>query len=189
VPSILAPAGISPSRTYLPKATNSLRATATIPIFRLRLVPSSKRRWYHFVSSLSGWNLSQPQAISIIRSRNSARPDLLIPCSRSSSPLLCGVGTKPTSAASWRRLEMSRHENISVERVQEVTGPIQEREQRRPAIIAAGEQPSGSLLAWRIMVACCICRRPICSVARAMRSNSRVNLSFNRVPNGLPAGV
>ena len=49
-----APAGKTAVSRNLHSAINSFRANATIPIFRIRLLPEPNRRSYHFESSLSG---------------------------------------------------------------------------------------------------------------------------------------
>jgi hypothetical protein len=50
----IAPSGISPCSTYRHRAMSSLRASATIPIRRSRLLPLPNRRWYHCVNALAG---------------------------------------------------------------------------------------------------------------------------------------
>ena len=50
-----APAGSSLCSRYFQNATNSFRASATIPTFLIRLLPWPKRSWYHLLNSLSGW--------------------------------------------------------------------------------------------------------------------------------------
>jgi hypothetical protein len=86
-PITSAPAGGSPVSRYFHNAINSVRAKATIPIFRMRLFPSPNRLWYHWLSSLSGWYYSQPQDSCTIIHRTRRFPALLIPCSRRLSPL------------------------------------------------------------------------------------------------------
>ena len=49
-----APAGMTPSSTNRQSAINSFRASATIPIRRIRRPPPPKRRCYHCVKALSG---------------------------------------------------------------------------------------------------------------------------------------
>src|SRR6516165_8938998 len=99
-----APAGSSPCSTYLHSAMSSLRARATTPTLRARLPWSAKRRAYQRLSSLSGCQRSQPQASSTIIRRSTLLPALLIPCSRLSAPDWYGVGVRPTSAPTCRRL-------------------------------------------------------------------------------------
>ena len=49
-----APAGTTAVSRKRHSATKSFLASATIPIFRIRLLPEPNRRSYHFESSLSG---------------------------------------------------------------------------------------------------------------------------------------
>jgi len=53
--TVLAPAGSSPRVAQRHKATSNLRAKATMPTLRLRVLPAAKRDSYHWVNSLSGW--------------------------------------------------------------------------------------------------------------------------------------
>ena len=50
----IAPSGISPCSTYRHSTISSFRASATIPMRRIRLLPLPKRRWYHWANALSG---------------------------------------------------------------------------------------------------------------------------------------
>ena len=50
-----APSGTSPVSRYRHNAIKSLRARATIPTLRIRLLPLPKRRRYHWDSALVGW--------------------------------------------------------------------------------------------------------------------------------------
>jgi hypothetical protein len=50
-----APAGGVPVLRYLQSSISSLRASATIPIRRIRELPCPYFRWYHWLSSLCGW--------------------------------------------------------------------------------------------------------------------------------------
>ena len=74
-------------------------AMATIPIRRIRPPPSPNRCLYQRLNLLLGWKRSQAQAISMISFRTRRLPVRLIPCSRTLSPLLYGVGVSPTAPA------------------------------------------------------------------------------------------
>lgn len=109
-----APSGRTPCSTQRHSATSSLRASATIPILRSRLLPPAKRRSYQRVSSLWGWKRSYAQASSIAMARMRRLPSLPMPSSRSLSPLLCGVGVSPANDPTCFPLRKSRQPNSSM---------------------------------------------------------------------------
>jgi len=74
-----APAGTSSHSKYFQKAINSFRATATIPIRLIRLLPCPKRFQNHLLKALSGWKRSHSHDNSIIVQRIRLLPALLIP--------------------------------------------------------------------------------------------------------------
>src|SRR5712691_12608363 len=55
------------------------RASATMPIRRMRRPPPAKRLWYHWLSALLGWKRNHSQAISTIMARTRRLPALLMP--------------------------------------------------------------------------------------------------------------
>ena len=77
--SARAPSGITPWSTKRHSAITSFRATATIPIRRLRPPAAAKRCLNQTASALSGCQRSQHHASWMLMRRNSARPALLIP--------------------------------------------------------------------------------------------------------------
>src|SRR5262249_13848457 len=93
------------------KAISTFRASATMPTFRARLFPEPKRRWYHWLNSLSGCQRNQSQASSTRTLRTCLLPALLIPCSRSLLPLWYGVGVRPTNDPSSCALPYAPHGN------------------------------------------------------------------------------
>jgi hypothetical protein len=90
-----APSGTMPSRQKRHSAINSLRASATIMVFRIRPFLPVTRATNHWLSCDAGCHLVHSQANSISAARNLALPAFDIPCSRSIVPLRQGVGASP----------------------------------------------------------------------------------------------
>jgi hypothetical protein len=82
-----APSGSTPVSINRHKAMRNLRAKATIPMRRSRLLPGPKRCGYHGLSALWGCQRRQPQAISLAMARMGALPALVMPCSSAVWPL------------------------------------------------------------------------------------------------------
>ena len=79
--SAWAPSGTTPCLTKRQSAIISLRATATMPMRRLRPPAAPKCRVNHASSALCGCQRSQPHASWMVTRRSSLRPALLMPWS------------------------------------------------------------------------------------------------------------
>jgi hypothetical protein len=75
-----APSGTTPVSTNRHKAMSRLRARATIPLRRQRLLPCPQRCCYHWGSALCGCKRRQPQAIALAIARMGALPAVAMPC-------------------------------------------------------------------------------------------------------------
>src|SRR5262245_55783003 len=85
-----------------------------MPIRLCLLLPPPKRSRNHALNLLWGWCCSQHPAISTAIVRSRRLPALLIPCSRSPSPLWYGVGVSPASAPNCLRFLIRRQPKNSI---------------------------------------------------------------------------
>src|SRR3990172_12476496 len=74
-----ASSGITPSARKRHSAMSNRRASATMPMRRMRRPPPAKRLWYHWLSALLGCKRNHSQAISTIMALTRRLPALLMP--------------------------------------------------------------------------------------------------------------
>ena len=82
-----APSGSTPVLTNRQSAISNLRARATIPSWRSRVLPAPKRRSYHWDNALAGWKRRHAHAMAIAIARIGRWPALAIPRARCDCPL------------------------------------------------------------------------------------------------------
>src|SRR5690606_17818985 len=118
-----APSMTTPACTYFHRATNNLRASATLALFLARPPLACTRAVNHWLNADCGRWHNHTQDSWIIVARSRGLPAFETPCSCSMVPLCQGVGASPAYAATCRRLSKWRN-SPSVQRMAANSRPM-----------------------------------------------------------------